>query len=64
MLVGLLAISGGAAQLSRVLKPLPEIETRAPGLAKEGLSVIEGDGTPIVKVAWAASPPLPVTMIV
>jgi hypothetical protein len=39
------------AVASAVLKPLPEIDIKAPGLAVEGLSVIEGVKSVTVKVA-------------
>jgi hypothetical protein len=55
MLVGLLVISGGAAQLSVETKPLPEIETVPAGLMKVGLSVILGAALVTVNVAEAKS---------
>jgi hypothetical protein len=43
------------AVASETLKPLPEIDTEAPGLAKEGVSVILGEGARTVNVAEAKS---------
>jgi hypothetical protein len=56
MLVGVLVISGGAAHVSLVLNPLPDIDTVAPGLAKVGLSVIFGAGIVTVNCADIEGP--------
>ena len=48
--------------VSLALKPLPEIDTLPPALMKVGLSVIVAPV--IVSVAEAASPELPVTVMV
>jgi hypothetical protein len=61
MLVGVLVIDD-ELHVSAVAKPLPEIDTLPPALMKVGLSVIVGPVT--VSVAEAASPELPVTVMV
>jgi hypothetical protein len=53
MLTGLLLRVHAVTSLT--LKPLPEMDIKAPGLAEEGASVILGEGARTVNVAEAKS---------